>query len=48
MEGLDPDSTTMHVEHKYTKFDEKGNWLILVSIEEGELVGMDVRTIEYY
>ena len=33
---------------KFPKIDDKGNWLIDVTIEKGEIEGMDVRTIEYY
>lgn len=47
-EGMSADSTIMDVTSKYPKIDDKGNWLVLVSIEKGEVVGMDVRTIEYY
>lgn len=48
MEGMGRDSTMYTYEMKYLEFDEKGNWLKMVAYENGELVGMDVRTIEYY
>ena len=48
MEGMSSDSTSYDVEIKYTDFDEIGNWLKMISDEDGKLVGMDVRTIKYY
>ena len=42
------DTTFLDLTSKYPKVDDKGNWLELVSIENGEVVGIDVRTIEYY
>ena len=47
-EGMSSDSTMVDITFKYPETDEKGNWLIMVSIENDEVVGMDVRTIEYY
>ena len=47
-EGMDWDSTMYDIKMKYLEFDEKGNWLKVVVYENGELVGMDVRTIEFY
>jgi major membrane immunogen (membrane-anchored lipoprotein) len=47
-EGMGPDSTEYSYTAKYTDFDEKGNWEKMISFEDGELVGMDVRTIAYY
>lgn len=47
-EGMRSDSSMLDIVMKYPKVDEKGNWLELVSIENGEVVGIDVRTIEYY
>ena len=47
-EGMRSDSTMLDITFKYPKTDDKGNWLIMVSIEKGEITGMDVRTIEYY
>jgi major membrane immunogen (membrane-anchored lipoprotein) len=48
MEITERDGETTVVEEKYTEVDEKGNWLQMVSYEEGKIVGMDVRTIKYY
>ena len=45
---MKPDSTEYGYTAKYTDFDEKGNWGKMISFEDGELVGMDVRTIAYY
>jgi hypothetical protein len=46
--GMSSDSTMYNVETKYTDFDDMGNWLKMVSFEDGKLAGMDVRTIVYY
>jgi hypothetical protein len=48
MKGMTPDSTMINAEMKYTEVDDTGNWLKMVSFEDGKLVGMDVRTITYY
>ena len=48
MEGMGTDSTMLSVDMIYTDIDEKGNWLKMVSLEEGKVVGIDVRTIVYY
>ena len=47
-DALRSDSSTIEIVEKYTKVDEKGNWLVMITIDKGELIGMDVRTIEYY
>lgn len=47
-EGMSSDSTMYKYEAEYTDFDEKDNWLKMITFEYGKLVGMDVRTIEYY
>jgi hypothetical protein len=42
------DTTFLDLTFKYPKVDDKGNWLEMVSFENGKVSGMDVRTIEYY
>jgi hypothetical protein len=47
-EGMQSDSTMLDMQMKYLEFDEKGNWTKVVLYENGEPVGMDVRTIKFY
>ena len=46
--GMMSDSTMIDAKMKVIETDEMGNWTKLVSWDNGELVGIDIRTIEYY
>ena len=46
--GMASDSSTIDAKLKVIETDERGNWTKLLSWDNGELVGIDVRTIEYY
>lgn len=42
------DTTYHDLTFKYPKVDDRDNWLEMVSLENGKVSAMDVRTIEYY
>lgn len=46
--GMATDSTMINAVMKPVEKDDHGNWIKLVSYDDGNLIGIDVRTIEYY